>query len=174
MSSSHRTHIHNVYLATRSSVPIRSPVPAQSRYPAADERSSGTDQTRYGSMMGSAKMAEKRILLVEDERELRELLALGLRRAGYTVDGAANTAEAQQLLDAQPYALVIADWRLTDGNGIDVADRAAKLRARTIIISGYAFGLPAGAAEHHGVIMKPVTVYDLVAAVQRRIGNPSA
>jgi DNA-binding response OmpR family regulator len=119
-------------------------------------------------------MAGKRVLLVEDERELRELLVLGLCRAGYTVDGAATAAEAQQLLDAQSYALVIADWRLTDGNGIDVADRAAKIRARTIIISGYAFGLPAGAAEHHGVITKPITVYDLVAAVQRRIGNPTA
>src|SRR5260370_34651746 len=76
-------------------------------------------------------MAEKRILLVEEERELRELLVLGLRRAGYTVDGAATAAEAQQLLDAQSYALVIADWHLPDGNGIDLADQAVKLRART-------------------------------------------
>jgi hypothetical protein len=37
-------------------------------------------------------MPEKRILLVEDERDLREVLALGLRRAGYTVDVAVTAA----------------------------------------------------------------------------------
>jgi hypothetical protein len=63
----------------------------------------------------------------------------------------------------------IIDWRHPDGNGIDLP---AKLRARTIIISGYAFGLPAGAAERHGTITKPITHSDLVTAVQRRIGNP--
>lgn len=117
-------------------------------------------------------MAEKRILLVANERELRELLVLGLRKAGYTIDGAATAAEAQQLLALQPYALVIADWHLPDGNGIDLADQAAKLRARTLIVSGYLFGLPAGAAQRHGTITKPITTYDLVAAVQHRIGNP--
>ena len=118
-------------------------------------------------------MPEKRILLVEDEYELRDLMAMGLRRAGYTVDVAATATEAQQLMQAQPYALVVADWRLPDGNGIDLADAAVKRRARTLIISGYSFGLPAGAAERHGMLTKPITVYDLVAAVQHRIGNPT-
>ena len=119
-------------------------------------------------------MAEKSILLVEDERELRDTLALGLRRAGYMVDLAATAADAQQLLDQKQYALVIADWRLPDGNGIDLADRAVKLRAQTIIVSGYLFNLPAGAADRHGLLTKPITIYNLVAAVQQRIGNPSA
>ena len=121
-----------------------------------------------------ASMAEKSILLVEDERELRDVLALGLRRAGYTVDIAATAAEAHQLLEQKRYALVIADWRLPDGNGIDLADRAVKLRARTIIISGYIFSLPAGAADRHGLLTKPISIYNLVAAVQHRIGNPTA
>jgi CheY-like chemotaxis protein len=122
--------------------------------------------------MRSAQMAEKRILLVEDERELRELLAAGLRKAGYTVDIAATRSEAQRRLASDAYALVVADWRLPDGNGIDVADQAAKLGAKTVIIHGYPFGLPAGAAERHGTITKPVATYDLIVAVQRRIGNP--
>jgi DNA-binding response OmpR family regulator len=119
-------------------------------------------------------MVEKRILLVEDERELRDVLALGLRAAGYTVEIAATATDAYQLLDQKQYALVIADWRLPDGNGIDLADRAAKLHARTIIISGYVFRLPAGAADRHGLLTKPISVFNLVAAVQHRIGNPSA
>ena len=56
-------------------------------------------------------MTDKRILLVEDERELREVLALTLRRAGYIVDLAPTATEAQQLLYSQFYALVLADWR---------------------------------------------------------------
>ena len=119
-------------------------------------------------------MPEKRILLVEDEPEQRELLAIGLRRAGYTVDVAGNAAEARQLVQAQSYALVIADWRLPDGNGIDVADLALKRRASTLIISGFFIRLPAGAAERHGLLTKPVSIYELVAVVQRRIGNPTS
>ena len=119
-------------------------------------------------------MTEKRILLVEDEAELREMLALGLRRAGYPVDVAANANEAKQLIEAQAYALVLVDWRLPDGNGIDLADLAVKRRAKTLVISGFAIGLPAGAAQRHGLLTKPISIYDLVAAVQRRIGNSTS
>ena len=97
------------------------------------------------------------------------MLAIGLQRAGYTVDTAANAGEAQQLIEAQSYALVIADWQLPDGNGIDVADQALKRRARTLIISAYLFGLPAGAARRHRLLRKPFSIDDLLVAVQSRI-----
>lgn len=119
------------------------------------------------------QVAQKRILLVDDDGALREFLAHALRRAGYTVDVAATGAEAHRLLDSHVYGLVIADWQLPDGNGIDLADRANNLRAKTIVLSGYLVGLPAGAAKRHGLMTKPVSTYDLVTAVQRRIGNPS-
>ena len=48
---------------------------------------------------------------------------MGLRRAGYSVDVVGNATEARQLLEGQPYALVIADWRLPDGNGIDLGGK---------------------------------------------------
>ena len=99
---------------------------------------------------------------------------MGLRRAGYTVDVAGNAAEARQLLATQSYGVVVADWRLPDGNGIDLADHAVRRGARTLIISGFGIGLPAGAAERHGMLTKPVSIFDLVAAVQRLIGNPSS
>ena len=121
-----------------------------------------------------APIEAKRILLAEDERELRDVLALGLRRIGYPVHVAATAADAHQLMDQTKYALVIVDWHLPDGNGLDVADRAAKVRSRTIVISGYAFSLPAGAADRHALLTKPIRIDDLIAAVQHRIGNPSA
>jgi DNA-binding response OmpR family regulator len=127
---------------------------------------------RTGSQVRKASaMANGRLLLVEDEPDLCALLALSLRRAGYTVDIASTAAEAQELMQAQSYAMVIVDWVLPDGNGIDLADDALQRDARTLIISGYAFGLPAGAAQRHEILMKPVSTDDLVAAVQRRIGK---
>ena len=100
------------------------------------------------------------------------MLALGLRRARYTVDVAATATEARQLIEAQSYALVIADWMLPDGNGIDLADRALEHRAKTLIISGYLFGLPAGAARRHCLLKKPFSIDDLVAAVRNRMETP--
>jgi two-component system, OmpR family, response regulator len=122
--------------------------------------------------MGRTRIAEKRVLLVEDERELRELLALGLRRAGYAVDVAATASEARELIEPHSYTLVIADWLLPDGNGIDLADRALENHAKTLIISGYLFGLPAGAARRHRLLRKPFSIDDLMAAVQSRIERP--
>src|SRR5437868_6022704 len=83
-----------------------------------------------------------------------------LRRAGYTVDFVATAADAHERLEQKKYALVIADWRLPDGNGIDLADRAARLGARTIIVSGYIFNLPAGAAKRHGLLTKPISIFN--------------
>jgi len=62
-------------------------------------------------------MPEKRILLVEDETEFCEIVAVVLRGEGYDVDAAQTVAEAVNLLGRAVYGLVIADWRLPAGNG---------------------------------------------------------
>jgi DNA-binding response OmpR family regulator len=72
---------------------------------------------------------------------------------------------------AQRNVLVIADWLLPDGNGIDLADHALDHRAKTLIISGYLIGLPAGAARRHRLLRKPFSIEDLVTAVQNRINK---
>jgi two-component system OmpR family response regulator len=119
-------------------------------------------------------MPGKRILLIEDERDTRAFLALGLLSAGYDVDVAPTAVRASQYLEAKFYSLVLADWRLPDGNGIELADEAARLGAKTFIISGYLFSLPSGAADRHQLLMKPVRVDELVAAVRREIGEAGA
>jgi DNA-binding response OmpR family regulator len=118
-------------------------------------------------------MIEKRILLIEDEYDVREFLEIALRGLGYSVDAAATAAEANRRLDAQPYALVIADWRLPDGDGTELADRALSLRAQTLIMSGYLFGLPAEVRDRHDTLMKPARTYEVIAAVHRKIGPPA-
>jgi two-component system OmpR family response regulator len=124
-----------------------------------------------GGNRDAAKMGGKLVLLVEENQEVSNLLAHNLRRDGYAVDVALTAADALKYLDAQRYALAIVDWRLPDGNGIDVADRAAKAEAKTLIISGYLFGLPGGAADRHDMLMKPIRPSEFVAAVRRAIGG---
>jgi hypothetical protein len=67
---------------------------------------------------------------------------------------------------------VIADWLLPDGKGADVADVAAKIGAKTFIISGYIRGLPDDAAARHELLTKRASPTEIVAAVRRAIGSP--
>jgi DNA-binding response OmpR family regulator len=115
-------------------------------------------------------MDVKRVLLVEDEADIAEILALVLESAGYAVDTAGTVAQARQRLDQGTYTLVNTDLRLPDGNGLEIADRAAVLGSRTSILSGYVFQLPAGTAVRHEVLMKPMRPSEFVATVQRLIG----
>jgi DNA-binding response OmpR family regulator len=116
-------------------------------------------------------MAEKRILLVEDESDIQEILTYTLRRNGYTVDVAATVTEAQTRLEVTSYALVITDWRLPDGDGMIVADWAKELGAKTFVMSGYLLEMPGGRALEHNTLMKPVSPNNLVDIVQQSIGK---
>ena len=120
--------------------------------------------------MGFARMAAKRILLVEDETGISDFLTIALRGEGYGVDVAATVAEAWARLDAHRYELVITDWRLPDGDGMLIADAAAELGAKTLLMSGYLFNMPGGRAEAHETLMKPIRPSEMVAVVQRSIG----
>jgi two-component system, NtrC family, response regulator PilR len=66
-----------------------------------------------------------RILVVDDERSMRELLAIVLRREGYEVLLAENGRTAIDLLEREPVDLLISDIKMPDLSGVDVL-RAAK------------------------------------------------
>ena len=119
-------------------------------------------------------MPEKRILLVEDDQDVGELLAVALADARYQVDVATTAAESWARLAAQGYSLVIADWRLPDGDGSVIADGAADLGAQTFIMSGYLPELPNDRREGHRCIPKPIRLDALIAAVEGAMGAPTA
>ena len=116
-------------------------------------------------------MPEKRILLVEDELAIRDLLASVLWDEGYAVDVAETVGEAMACLGRSAYALIITDWRLPDGDGLLIADAAAQLGAKSVVTSGYLFQMPGGRAEHHETLMKPVRPSELIAVVEHSIGR---
>ncbi len=62
----------------------------------------------------------KRVLVVEDEAEIRELIALHLRREGYLVDDLAAGDIARSQLLKQEYDMVILDWMLPGLSGLEL------------------------------------------------------
>lgn len=61
-----------------------------------------------------------RLLLVEDEAELASAVARGLRRQGYAVDVSATRRDAEVKIASTEYDLLMLDWNLPDGAGIDI------------------------------------------------------
>ncbi len=109
----------------------------------------------------------KRILLVEDEPDLRLLLEHVLLGASYRVDTAASVETACAKLGSAAYDLVVADVRLEDGSGFTVAEQAAAAGAKVLIITGYAFDLRREQISRYELLMKPVRPSELLAAVER-------
>jgi two-component system phosphate regulon response regulator PhoB len=65
-------------------------------------------------------MTAKRILIVEDEKAIRDLIAFGLRRAGYEVYEAEDCREARARIVDQRPDLVLVDWMLPDTSGLEL------------------------------------------------------
>jgi len=73
----------------------------------------------------AADRRRPRILVVDDERSMRELLAIVLRREGYDVLLAENGKSAIAMLEKEPVDILISDIKMPDLSGVDVL-RAAK------------------------------------------------
>lgn len=78
--------------------------------------------------------ADTRVLLVEDDAELRGLLAGALAAEGFQVDHAGSVAEARRVLSRAPIGVVVLDVQLPDGSGFAVASYLRKQRPATGII----------------------------------------
>jgi two-component system response regulator PilR (NtrC family) len=76
--------------------------------------------------------AKPRILLVDDEPSMREMLRIVLRRDGYDVSIAANGAQAIDLIRRERFDLLLSDIRMPDVSGVDVL-RAAKEANRDLV-----------------------------------------
>jgi two-component system response regulator PilR (NtrC family) len=117
-----------------------------------------------------------RILVVDDERSMRELLAIVLRREGYEVLLAENGRSAIALLEREPVDLLISDIKMPDLSGVDVL-RAAKKIDRDILgimITAFASTDTAVEAMRLGAcdyISKPFDVDLLKMKVREKIEN---
>jgi two-component system phosphate regulon response regulator PhoB len=71
-------------------------------------------------------MSGKTILIVEDEKPIREMVSFALGRAGYTLVEAGDIAEAFECLARQVPDLILLDWMLPGASGLELARRLKK------------------------------------------------
>jgi two-component system, NtrC family, response regulator PilR len=124
-------------------------------------------------------MTSPRILVVDDEADLRELLEITLVKMGLDVDSAATLEQARAFLAQCEYALVLTDMRLPDGLGLELVREVAAAGKGTPIAVVTAYGsadnavvaLKAGAFDY---ISKPVVLDDLRVMVQSALRLPAA
>jgi two-component system response regulator PilR (NtrC family) len=85
-------------------------------------------------------MSKQYALVIDDERDIRELLTLTLGRMGLLVESAATVSEARQRLAERRYALCFTDMRLPDGTGHEVIELFASQYPETPVAMITAYG----------------------------------
>jgi len=120
-----------------------------------------------------------RILVVDDEPDLRTLYELTLLREGYRVDVAENLETAWQHLNEQHVDVLITDMRLPDGLGIELIQRlrTQQRSERCVVITAYGSAenavesLKAGAFDY---LTKPVDLRQFRAVIASAVQDASA
>src|SRR6478735_4524407 len=116
-------------------------------------------------------------LIVDDERDIRELLVLTLGRMGLRTETASSLSEARALLGAQRFDLCLTDMRLPDGSGIELISEISAQFPQTPVAMITAFGnvdaaveaLKAGAFDF---VSKPVDLAVLRGLVKHALDLP--
>ena len=118
-------------------------------------------------------MNAKRILIVEDEQPIREMVVFALANAGYEVQEAADARQAQSCIAERLPDLVLLDWMLPGISGIEIGRRLHHNpeTANAVLIAVTGHSLPmymddALAVGFRHFLVKPVRLEDLVTTVQ--------
>jgi DNA-binding NtrC family response regulator len=119
-------------------------------------------------------MAGERVLLVEDDADQRRLVASVLAGEGYVVAEAASAEAAAAELARAPVDLVLSDWRLGSGDGMELLARVRQSHPGTGFVMATAYGSIAHAVEAvrkgaDDYLPKPFERGSLLLAVQRTL-----
>jgi two-component system response regulator PilR (NtrC family) len=126
-------------------------------------------------------MNKAQVLVVDDEADIRELLAMTLSRMGLETDCAGTATEALALLGRNEYELCLTDMRLPDGDGLAVLDYVSRHQPNMPVAVITAYGsaenavaaLKAGAFDY---LAKPVSLNQLRTLVRSalKLTRPAA
>lgn len=123
-------------------------------------------------------MAGERILVVDDEAEIVELLRDVLVAEGYVVDAAPEAAAALQLIRENIYDAALLDFNLPDMDGVmlhhQIRQMDAELAARTIFMSGLLQSdgnLGYYMSQSGGFLAKPFDIRDVLRQVRALLGD---
>lgn len=120
-----------------------------------------------------------RVLVVDDEASIRDLLAKTLALAEYDVDTAADASAALELVRAADYSLLIADLKMPGMDGLTLIRQVRRIRTElpVIIITGFSSESSAIEAVNLGVsgyLRKPFRVPEVLTAAAKALGTPTA
>ena len=92
-------------------------------------------------------MTDKKILVVDDEKNICLTISIALQKNGFIADTALNANEAVKLMEKQNYDLVITDLKMPDIDGIQLLKTISQLRPEIKVIIISAFGVIENAVE---------------------------
>jgi two-component system, NtrC family, response regulator PilR len=129
--------------------------------------------------MSSKQNKFPRVLVVDDEEDLRELLQITLISMGFDVDLAPTVGEAKRLLSQNNYSLCLTDMRLPDGTGIELVEQINRSPEPIPVAVITAYGsadtavaaLKAGAFDY---LSKPIALDNLRTLVRAAVQVDSA
>jgi two-component system, cell cycle response regulator CpdR len=113
-----------------------------------------------------------KILLAEDDGDMRRFLVRALQTAGFDVVSFDNGLSAYQRLREEPFELLLTDIVMPEMDGIELARRAAELDPdiKIMFITGFAavaLNADSTAPKHAKVLSKPIHLRELVNEVQK-------
>ena len=126
-----------------------------------------------------APQGRTRVLVVDDEASIRDLLKKTLALAEYDVDTAPDGGTALEMLRSSEYDLLVADLKMPGMDGLALIRQARRLRSDlpVIIVTGFSSESSAIDALNLGVasyLLKPFGVPDVLSAASKALGAPSA
>jgi two-component system, cell cycle response regulator CpdR len=115
-----------------------------------------------------------KILLAEDDNDMRRFLVKALQNAGYDVISFDNGLSAYQRLREEPFELLLTDIVMPEMDGIELARRACELDPdiKIMFITGFAavaLNSDSAAPKNAKVLSKPVHLRELVNEVQKML-----
>jgi len=116
-------------------------------------------------------MKHAKLLIVEDDKGIQEMLNYSLKQEGYETLSAYTVKEGWDILQSKSIDLVLLDWMLPDNSGIDLLHRIRKYHSKLPVIMVTAkaeeedrvLGLDVGADDY---VTKPFSVRELNARIQ--------
>ena len=112
---------------------------------------------------------EKKILVVDDEQQIRDMYVQAFSEAGYTVKSAESAEEALEILEKERFWVMFLDLNLPGMNGVDLCRQIRKAYSMTIpyAVTGYASLFELSDCREAGFedyFTKPTSLVDLLEA----------
>ena len=116
----------------------------------------------------------KKILVVEDEQTLREGIVTAFQDRGWQVASAGDGAQAIGLLQNEMFDLVVTDYKMPGGSGLDVLKRCKQLNESTVVLMMTAYGTVESAVEAlragaYDYVLKPFDLEELELKVEKAL-----